>query len=144
MQSLGAQSKTTFLNTCDDDLNLEFTAAADVKAGQAVKLDADGKIRPWVKTDALNKNIGVCVTSAATGDTVTVYTRGFAVIWALSLGSTLDAGPVVQGTYDSSTDAGGGRIGYNAYEAPGANAANAWNLTPAAAAGTLINVLIAN
>lgn len=140
--TIGNQTKTTFLNTEAHKLSLEFVANAAVKSGQPVKLTNDGKVTPWAKTDALNLCIGYAYQSADANEYVTVFVRGYLVIWALSTGTSLNAGPVALQGYDSSTDAGGNRKGYSQYGAVSSDTASAWALDAAAAANTLIRVLV--
>lgn len=142
--TIGGQSKTTFLNTESHKLSLEFTANAAVKSGQPVKLTNDGKVTPWAKTDDIKLCIGYAYQSADADENVTVMTRGYIVLMAVSSGSNLNAGPVAYAGYDNSTDLGGGRIGYSQYGAVGADSQNGWALDAAASAGTLIRVLLMN
>lgn len=150
LTTLGNKTKTTILALESDRISLEFTAAAAIKPGQPVKLTAAGKVTPWAKADKLVNLIGYAYgTATADGDLITVFTRGFLVIYALSNGVD-DAGASVYTSYDTTTDLGENMPkGFSKY-APIAGdgsedaKANAFTLDQAAAAGTMVRVLMMN
>jgi predicted RecA/RadA family phage recombinase len=141
MYSLGSNTKNTFLAVENGKIALEFEAAADVKKGQPVKLTAAGKVTPWASADTKTFLLGVAHKDAATGELVTVVTRGYALINALSA-AAINPGPVTYSSYDSSTSVNG-TTGYSKYNATATDAERmAFNLTVAAGADALIQVLI--
>lgn len=140
MNILGSPSKTTILAIENDKLALEFEASADVKKGQPVTLDTNGKVKPWATADTRTKCLGVAHKNAATGELVTIVTRGFVLINAYAAGA-LNAVPVTYASYDSTTDVGG-TTGYSVYAASATDAdLIGWNLTKVTGAG-LIQVLL--
>ena len=143
MNTLGKQSKTTFLNTESHKLFLGFTVGTGVTVypGQPLKLNDDGTVAIFTKTDALSKLIGYAYNSGTAGEEITAITTGFAVVWALSAAAQ-NAGPVAISSYDNTTDVGDSRIGYSVYEAAGANTAHGIALDAAAAGAALIRVLL--
>lgn len=147
MNILGNVSKSTFLTTEADKTTVEFTVGTTaVKKGMPVKLAADGTIVPWAASDLVHLLIGYAYADAAIGGLCTVWTRGYAMIYAITTGA-LAAGPVEYAGYDSTTVIGGsaGATGYNTYVvASAANRANGWNLDQAAGANALIRVLLAD
>lgn len=144
MHSLGNPSKTTFLHVESGKTFLEFEAAAAIKRGQPLKLDATGKATPWAKADLEHTLIGYAYNDAAVGEFVTAFVRGYAVIYALSA-AALNCGPVAYNSYDAATVVGG-VSGYNKYDdnQVGATEVNGWALDAAAAADVLIRVLLKN
>lgn len=143
MYSLGKVSKTTFLIIQHAKVSIEFVAAAALKEGQPVKLNAVGDVVAWAKADGRFKLIGYCATDAANGDMVTVLTRGYIEMFALS-NAACDAGPATWEAYDAATAGPNGEAaGYNKF-GPGAADADscAWNLVQAAGADELIRVLL--
>lgn len=149
LTSLGKASKTVFLASEGNKLSQEFTVASanTVKAGQPVKLNAAGEVLPWAKADGVHTNIGIAMTNQAAGELVTVWCRGYMIVFGLSLGA-LDAGPVTQNSYDTSTVVGE-NTGYNKYEALGTGGTDTtqqvgWNLDQAGGANALIRVMIRN
>lgn len=145
ISSLGNNTKTTVLSLEADKMNLEFVAAASVKVGQPVKLTAAGKITPWAVSDGRKALVGYCYSDGAANDLVTVFTRGYMLIWALS-NSTDAAGPACYRSYDT-TNANNGNTGWNKYGAAAGdgsedNSVNGWILDQAGAANTLVRVLL--
>lgn len=141
LTALGGASRTIFLQHEAHKLTVEFEASAAIKAGEMVKLVNDGRIAKWVKTDLQHLCIGIAVMdAAAAGDMVTVWTRGYCLITALSH-AALNAGPAL---YES-TVANGDNAGYTKWD-DGADATNiaGWILDDAAAPDELIRVLIKN
>ena len=145
LTSLGKNSKTTYLVADPGRPYIEFTAAATIKNGQPVKLANDGRVTPWAKTDALSLLIGHAYTqnleSVAADETVTIITRASAVIYGMS-SAALNAGPITWSSYDSSTEDDGGNIGYNVYEAAGANTAMGWLLDQTTGANEVARILL--
>lgn len=147
MNSLGNNSKTTFLIVEYNKLSLEFEAAVALKVGQPVKLAADGKVTLWAAADLRHTFIGICYSDAAIGDLVTVFTRGYAEMYALS-NAACPAGAASYAAYDAATaaPAGGentGLLGWSKYgPAAAPDQAIAWNLVNAVGANELIRVLI--
>lgn len=138
--TLGNETKTTFLAIESHKMSQEFDASAVVRRGQPVKLAADGSVVPWTGADPLTSLLGYCYTDAAIGELVTVFVRGFMLIYAIT-DAALNAGPASYKTYDGTTSIGG-KIGYSQYTAVGAGQnANAWNLDTAGAANTLVRIL---
>lgn len=155
LYSLGKNSKTTILAIEDGKLSLEFevTTGQTVYEGMPVKLTADGKITPWVKTDAITKLIGhvyggpvVGNTPASwvAGDLVTVFMRAHLLIYALSAAAVDCDTPVTQSSYDTSTAVDGGELngttGFNKVEQAASNTPMGWALDQADAADELIKV----
>lgn len=102
LSSLGANSsKTTFLALEDGKIAVEFEVAAgqDLKSGQPVKLDATGKVTLWAPADLLTSLIGYVYNDGAAGALITVFCRGFAIIYALA--NDQDAGPASYASYDT-------------------------------------------
>lgn len=141
LTTLGGKTKTTFLHSENHKTTFEATAAAALKKGQPVKLDADGKVSAWAKTDLLYKCVGYCYGDVASGEVVTIWSRGYAIIYGLST-AALDAGPVAFEAYNSATDIDGA-TGYSEY-ANSATAAenNGWALDQADADNELVRVLL--
>lgn len=140
--SLGGKSKTTFLATEEEKISIEFVAKVALKKGQPVKLDAaTGQVDLWATADGRNKLIGYVISDVAATGVVTVWTRGFALIYALAPGAQ-NAGPATCSGYDSSTSIGGA-TGYSIYTLSSTDTAiNAWVLDVAAGATELIRVLL--
>ena len=143
--TLGKTSKTVFLALENDKITQEFTVGATaVSAGMPVKLDANGAVVPWVKTDGEQFLIGYAHTDQAIGTLVTVNTRGFVLMYALSAGAVVP-GPVTYEGYDTTT-AIGDNLGYITVDDGSITVANCigWALDAAAGAGSLIRVLMKN
>lgn len=114
--------------------------------GQPVVLNTDGTIRGFKSTDAVKNIIGWAATDSINPAykeskqhgpiEVTVMVRGYAIIWGVSKGA-LTTGPV-KPTGLKDTD----NI-YAEYDADSTTAAPiAYNLTPASAAGDLVQILV--
>ena len=148
LKSLGSGSVTTFLEAEGGKLAVEMTAAAALKKGQPVKLNATEGIVAWdPASDVKYTLFGYCQKDCASGEVVTVYAVGFAMIWALSKAAQA-SGPVKWDSYDGSTNvdaqnAGTGGAGYNVYAAASTDpTTNGWSLDTSAAAGELIRVVL--
>lgn len=114
--------------------------------GQPVVLNTDGTIQGFKSTDAVKNIIGWAATDSINPAykeskqhgpiEVTVMVRGYAIIWGVSK-AALTTGPVKPtGATDSDNT-------YAEYEADSATAAPiAYNLTPASAAGDLVQILV--
>lgn len=141
LTTLGAKSKTVFLFTEAHKLTLELEAEVAIKKGQPIKLHADGTADIWVPTDGRYKLIGYAYGDAAIGELTTIWSRGYAIIYAIS-DADQDAGPVKYKSYDDSTDIGG-TTGYSKYEAAATDSVcNGWSLNNTAAANELIQVVL--
>ena len=75
----------------------EVKAGNSVKTGQPVKLDPTGTIVPAGAAETNVNIIGIAIMDGAAGDTVTVMTKGYAIIWCEAEGAVV-AGPVKTGT----------------------------------------------
>lgn len=138
---LGNVSKTVFLATEEDKITVELTANEAIKKGQPIKLTIDGKAAIWAAADGLIALIGYAYGDCAIGALTTIWSRGYAMIYALS-GALQDAGPVVYSGYNTTTLISG-NAGYSNYSANAvATASNGWALDNAGAAGVLIRVLL--
>ena len=138
---LGGKSKTVFLHSEEDKTSQEFITSAIVKNGQPLKLDNAGTVSPWAATDLIHKLVGYAISDAASGEMVTAWTRGYAIIYAISSAAT-NAGPVAYQAYDSSTDIGG-TTGYSTYTNSATAAQNnGWALDQSAGANELIRILL--
>lgn len=114
--------------------------------GQPVVLNTDGTIQGFKSTDAVKNIIGWAATDSINPAykeskqhgpiEVTVMVRGYAIIWGVSKGA-LTTGPVKPtGSKDADNT-------YAEYDADSATAAPiAYNLTPATAAGDLVQILV--
>ena len=114
--------------------------------GQPVVLNTDGTIHGFKSTDAVKNIIGWAATDSINPAykeskqhgpiEVTVMVRGYAIIWGVSK-AALTTGPVKPtGAKDSDNT-------YAEYEADSTTAAPiAYNLTPASAAGDLVQILV--
>ena len=114
--------------------------------GQPVVLNTDGTIQGFKSTDAVKNIIGWAATDSINPAykeskqhgpiEVTVMVRGYAIIWGVSK-AVLTTGPVKPtGAKDSDNT-------YAEYEADSTTAAPiAYNLTPASAAGDLVQILV--
>ena len=114
--------------------------------GQPVVLNTDGTIQGFKSTDAVKNIIGWAATDSINPAykeskqhgpiEVTVMVRGYAIIWGVSK-NALTTGPVKPtGLKDAENI-------YAEYEADSATAAPiAYNLTPAAEAGDLVQILV--
>lgn len=114
--------------------------------GQPVVLNTDGTIQGFKSTDAVKNIIGWAATDSINPAykeskqhgpiEVTVMVRGYAIIWGVSK-AALTTGPVKPtGVKDVDNT-------YAEYEADSATAAPiAYNLTPASAAGDLVQILV--
>lgn len=114
--------------------------------GQPVVLNTDGTIQGFKPTDAVKNIIGWAATDSINPAykeskqhgpiEVTVMVRGYAIIWGVSKG-TLTTGPVKPtGLKDADNT-------YAEYDADSTTAAPiAYNLTPASAAGDLVQILV--
>jgi hypothetical protein len=141
LQSLGKNSKTTFLAIENTKLSIEALASVAIKRGQAVKLAVDGTVLPWLKTDIRDLCIGYAYNDGAIGDLVTIFTRGFCIVLGISTGA-LSAGVVCPQTYDVATVVNGS-TGYIPFAAAGGGEFNnGWSLDQTAGANALIRVLM--
>ncbi len=141
--AIGGKTKTTFLQTPNDKISIEFEVAAaqTLKRGQPVKLTTDGKITPWAQADLEHTLLGYCYSDGAAGELVTVITRGTAVIFGISAAAQ-NAGPVSFASYDTATDINGVK-GYSVYAAEVTAAeVSGLALDNAAGANALIRVLL--
>jgi len=145
LTSLGKASKTTYLAVNPHKIYVEFEAAAIIKNGQPVKLDATGKVTPWAKTEALALLLGYAYTqqveSCAIGETVTVITRGNVLMFGMVAGD-ITAGPATWASYDAATADADANVGYNKYELAAANTATGWILDDPTGAGDVVRVLL--
>lgn len=138
--TLGGKTKTTFLTTEAHKTTVEFEAGVAVKKGQPVMLMANGKVQPW---DGASRHtlIGYAYGDAAIGINTTVWTRGYAMIFGISLAAMV-AGPATYDSFNAATEIGG-VTGYNVYKvAVGDATANAWVLDQTTAANQLVRVLL--
>lgn len=143
LTTLGNKSKTTILNSESHKLSLEFEAAEAIKKGQPVKLNAAGKVAVWAKADGRDLLVGYAYSDAALGDNVTVFTRGFMVIFAASAGA-FSCGPVIYNGYSTTTI--NDTSGYSTYDDnPGTGETNnGWALDAATGANQLVRILLMN
>lgn len=122
--TLGSASKTTFIHSESHKTSHEFTVGATaVKMGMPVKLAADGSVIPWVKTDGEFTLVGVAMTTQGIGELVTVWTRGYMIIWAMAANDVVPA-PVSYDGYDSTHADGAGSLGYVLVDDAAVTAAN--------------------
>lgn len=138
--TLGGKTKTTFLTTEAHKTTVEFEAGVAVKKGQPVMLMANGKVQPWdgVSTHTI---IGYSYSDAAVGVNTTVWSRGYAMIFGISL-AAMPAGPATYDSYNAATDIGG-LTGFNVYKAATAAAtANAWVLDQTTGANQMVRILL--
>lgn len=137
---LGSKTKTVFLTTEADKTTVEFEAGVDIKKGQPVMLQNNGKIQVWDKVSN-HTLVGYAYADVTTGNLVTVWTRGYAMIYGLS-NAAMVAGPVTYNAYDAATNIGG-VTGYSKYiVAADAATTNGWSLDQAGGANTLIRILL--
>lgn len=127
----------SFLTSESYKLHIAFIAAAAVEAGQAVKLDATGKIIPCVTLEDKSVVIGYSMFKTAIGDTATIIMKSASVIMA-------QATEVTNPTDLISYDGFDGATGYNKVIVTGATVANqiGYALEPAAAIGDIIEVAL--
>lgn len=78
MTTIGDKTRTIFLQEENHKLHVEFIAASQIRAGMPVKLDATGKVSPFVTGDTADF-IGIARKDAATDTVVTVAVRGYMV-----------------------------------------------------------------
>ena len=149
ISSLGKNTKTIIYASEGDKLSVEFTVAASntVKIGQPVKLNAAGEVLPWATADGDALIIGFAMTDQAAGELVTVWTRGYMLIFAITAGA-VNAGPVTYSTYDTSTDING-TTGYPvvATSTPSSGVAPGmigWALDLADGANDMLRILLKN
>lgn len=141
MNTLGNNSKTVFLATEQNKITFEATASAAIKKGQPVKLTSTGQLAVWAPTDLRHLLIGYAYNDAASGELVTVWSRGYAIIYGLAA-ATQAAGPVAYTSYDNATTVGG-VVGYSKYAVNAtAEQNNAWALENAGGANELIQILL--
>ena len=139
--SLGNTTKTVFLSTENHKQTIEATAAVAIKKGQPVKLDANGKVSLWTKANLRHTLIGYAYHDCAADELVTIWTRGYAVVYGIST-AALSAGPVAYQGYDNATSLGGA-VGYSQYaNSATAEENNAWALDSAAGANGLVRILL--
>lgn len=160
INSLGNPTRNTFLAIEPNKLSQEFTVGGTaLKRGQPVKLSTTGTVVPWAAADGIGNLIGYCYSDAAIASLVTIFTRGFMLIYALST-DILFAGRVKYVGYSTTTTASDGpseligTAGYNTYGpiatiidsgAPSTDdQANGWALDPANGPGDIIRVLLKN
>lgn len=140
--SFGGVSKTAILATEEYKITLELTALVALKKGRPVKLDpTTGKADLWVTADGISKLIGYAYGDCAIGELITIWTRGFMMIYAISPGAQ-SCGPATNSSYDSSTSIGGA-VGYDVYTLSSTvTAINGWILDVATGANQLVRVLL--
>lgn len=148
MNTLGKESKTTILVIEYDKTSIEFTAAAEIRCGQPVKLTATGEITPWATADGLPKLIGYAYNEwdgVSPKKEVTVFTRGYMLIYGLTSAAAV-AGLATYNTYDKVlVDNDRSQSGYSVYAAvadANADTANAWILDPTVSTTDLTRVLL--
>jgi hypothetical protein len=139
LTQFGQETKSIFLNDIESHkLHIAFVAAATIKKGQPVKLDATGKLVAPIGdgTDA-HAIIGYSIQNGVAGDYVTIGVRGYAVVWARAK-TAITPGPVFYAGMDSV------ETEYTAYEDTLVTAANmsGWSLDVAAAIHDEIRVLV--
>lgn len=144
LTSLGGASKTTVLAEEEFKVRVEFTVNATINKGQLAKLNAAGQVLPWTAADLQHTCIGYADSTEAAGALVTIVTRAYAILYAISTGAT-NAGIGMQTGYDSA-DAEtslNGAIGFNEWGAA-ADVTNTvgWIIDPATAANQLMRVLV--
>lgn len=142
LTTLGGASKTTFLASEEYKITVELEANEAIKKGQPIKLTADGKAAVWAKADGKDLLIGYAYGDCAVGELTTIWSRGFAMIYAVSKAAQ-NAGPATYDSYNAATDVGGTK-GYNVYSLSviGTDEVNGWSLDVATAANQLIRVLL--
>jgi hypothetical protein len=140
--TLGQKSKTVFLATEADKITFEATnGATALKKGMPVKLDTNGTLLPWVSSDGRKALVGYAYGDCAAGELMTVWSRGYAIIYGIS-DDAQNAGPVTYNGYDDSTDVGG-TTGYSNYKNESDySKINGWALDNADDSGELIRVLL--
>jgi len=138
--TIGTPTNTRrFLNDPEaHKLHLEFQAASAVNFGDAVKLDANGKIVAAVAAEPAANIIGYTIQKGATDDRVTVAMKGYAVIDAVASATIASGGPVQMGAYNTSLD----KRGFALLGAADANLCVGHCLTGDAAVGAPILVCI--
>lgn len=143
LTSLGNPTKSTVLAEEEFKIRVEFLTAADVKKGQLVKLTNAGLVTPWAKTDLQHTCIGYCDGDISSGGLVTVVTRGYALIYALSAAAA-NAGMATYNSYDTAdADTTFGAKGYNVWGvATDVTDCVGWILDQASAANQLMRVLV--
>lgn len=142
---LGQPSKTVILAAEEDKITVQLIAAAAIKKGQPIKLDATGKAIIWLKTDTMDSLIGYAFGDANIGDYTTIWSRGFMMIYAIAKAAAQVAGPVYYDSYDTTTVVNS-NTGYNAYSTAviGTNPVCGWQLDPTVNAGDLTRILLQN
>lgn len=98
--TLGSSSSTILLQGFSQHFtHVEFEAVAKVYKGQPVKLDATGKVTPYLNGDDKSLMIGIAHATAEAGELVTVVTRGLGVVNAQANAALNPATPVQVHSY---------------------------------------------
>ena len=103
LTQFGEKTRTLFLKSESHKLHHAFEAAAAIKAGQPVKLNADGTIIPAVATEPSINIIGYSIHTASIGDVATVMVKPYLIVWAEPK-AAVAAGPVAYDGQAVNTD----------------------------------------
>lgn len=96
LTQFGEKTRTLFLKSESHKLHHAFEAAAVIKAGQPVKLNAAGEAVPAVANEQAGVIIGYSVHNAGVSDVATVMMKPFLIVFAEPK-AAVDAGPVSYG-----------------------------------------------
>lgn len=116
--SLGSTTKHIFEQGPEaHKLHVEFEAHEALKKGQLVTLNSDGEAAAAAADAPQHTILGIAIMDAATGEMVTIATRGYAVVMGEAAANSLTPGVVESGGFN-------GTSGYMEYAAvSGADAA---------------------
>jgi len=104
LTTLGTPAKTIFLFHEMPKLAVEFVADVAIKEGQPVELTDDGTVTPWTNSHGLAVLIGYALFNAAAGERVTIKSRGYCLINALSSAACIPGPGVYQGMATGDND----------------------------------------
>jgi len=96
LTQLGDKTRTLILKSESHKLHHAFEAAAVIKTGQPVKLNAAGEAVPAVADEKARLIIGYSVHNAEVADVATVMMRPYLIVFAEPK-AAVDAGPVAYG-----------------------------------------------
>jgi hypothetical protein len=102
--TLGSVTRLVFVEEPEPGkIHLEFEAAAALKKGQQVKLNAAGKIVALGAGEFRHQCLGVLIQDVADTERATVAVRGYCVVIARA-GAAIATGPVEIAAYDGTNN----------------------------------------
>jgi hypothetical protein len=99
MHTYGDNTITKILHSENHKTGVELVADAAIKKGEPCKLTDDGLATPWAKTDLARTFVGIAQWDAAEGEMITLHSRGYMILHAVSAAATVSGYRYIHG-YD--------------------------------------------